>query len=148
MPITFAPFSAGGGHREHAARAAADDENLAVDGLHDGLFVDDGRLAEPVGVVFGSGTGFGDDFDGNDALGLIDALLCGSRDGPGGDGGARDGVDARRLRGDDGLLEGLSGGLPDGGVSLEASITTSVMRSASNVIVTSTSPAMPGALAA
>lgn len=66
-------FFGGGSHGEHAARAAADDENIGVDGLGDVLFGDFRRLAEPVAVVFG-GFLLRDHFDGDFPLGLRNAF--------------------------------------------------------------------------
>ena len=97
---------------EEAARAAADDENVGLVRGDDVLFGDFGLLAEPVAVVF-VGLLVGDDFNGNFALGLRNALGGGLGDGLRRDRGAGDAVDFGGLSGHQVLLERVGGGLTD-----------------------------------
>ena len=101
-----------GGDGEEAARAAADDENVGLVRGDDVLFGDFGLLAEPVAVVF-VGLLVGDDFNGNFALGLRNALGGGLGDGLRRDRGAGDAVDFGGLSGHQVLLERVGGGLTD-----------------------------------
>lgn len=106
------PGFGSGGDGEEAARAAADDENVGLVRGDDVLFGDFGLLAEPVAVVF-VGLLVGDDFNGNFALGLRNALGGGLGDGLRRDRGAGDAVDFGGLSGHQVLLERVGGGLTD-----------------------------------
>ena len=76
----LAAVFSGRGHREHAARAAADDENIRGHGLRDIFFRDLRSLAEPVaGILFLRGF-LRHDFNGDLTLRLGDALRGGLPD--------------------------------------------------------------------
>ena len=105
----------GAGNGKHAAGAASDNEDFGFDGLDNVLLVDDRRLAEPV-----AGLGrffsrlFSNDFNGNLALSLFNALAGRTRNGVGGHRSAGNGIDFGTLRGEKGLLELFGSGLADG----------------------------------
>ena len=92
----FGAFFGGRGDRKHAARAAADHENVRADRAGDVFFSDFGRLAEPVAVVFFGGL-VGNHFHLNFAAGLRNALGGGLMHGLRGDARARNGVDVGSL---------------------------------------------------
>ena len=70
-----------GSHGKHAARAAADNENLGLDRLDDVFFCNDRRLPKPVASLGVCGSRFFDNLDRNFAHGLVNTLLRCARDG-------------------------------------------------------------------
>ena len=106
-------LAAGVGAGAETAVARADDQEVGVEGFFDVTFGNFGGLAQPVGRS-GVGLIVGDDFHGDLALGLLDALVGGFHDGVGGHGRTGDSVDLSALILHQGIAQILGGELADG----------------------------------